>query len=351
MPRCSEKTRRIQRGLVCDLGRIERSGRHLLALINDVLDLSKIEAGRMELHPETLRLDELLAEVVGHVRPMMDAGGNDFVVHDLSGVQEVVADRVRVKQVLLNMLSNAAKFTEGGRVDLSVSNDVRDGREVLVFDTTDTGIGIGAAEMAKLFRPFVQGERRPGAQTEGTGLGLVLSRRFAEMMGGQVRAASEPEVGSTFTFELPMRPAELQLDDGMWHRVQEAQARGRPVALCVAESEQEIDVLGRRLGQEGILAVPCRDGQQALALVRRLRPELLFADVRAHGIDGRDLLWQVREDPTLLDVAVVLCSSGGSLSLPSVPRVATLRKPVESVALQGVVRLLLQGAHPARQAG
>jgi signal transduction histidine kinase len=189
---------------VADLEKIENAGKHLLALINDVLDLSKIEAGKMTLSLETFDAGRLLKEVLTTVQPILDARKNRLEVQGADEVGEITSDPTRVRQVLLNLLSNAAKFTEAGEVRLIVRRDRNDGREWIVFDLTDTGIGMSEEQLQTLFVEFVQADSSTTRRFGGTGLGLAISRHLCRMMGGDISVRSRLGVGSQFIVRLPM---------------------------------------------------------------------------------------------------------------------------------------------------
>ena len=191
-------------GFVPDLGRIHSAGKHLLGLINDLLDLSKIEAGRMELYLETFDLPELVRSVVATVEPMAGRRGNALRLASLDHLGSMHADQTKVRQALLNLLSNAVKFTEGGTITLGGRREFDpDGRDWVVLEVADDGIGMTADQVSRLFRPFVQADASTTRKYGGTGLGLTISRRFCEMMGGQISVESEACRGSTFTLRLP----------------------------------------------------------------------------------------------------------------------------------------------------
>jgi signal transduction histidine kinase len=192
-----------QEGFIPDLQRILSQGKHLLALINDILDLSKIEAGKMTLSLETFDLAPLLREVTATVKPLVDKNGNVLKVEypDLIGAMH--ADGTRIRQCLLNLLSNASKFTQNGTITLAVQRQELNGREWVVFRVADTGIGMTPEQAAKLFRAFTQADASTTRKYGGTGLGLVISRKFCRMMGGDVFVESEPGKGSTFTIQVP----------------------------------------------------------------------------------------------------------------------------------------------------
>jgi signal transduction histidine kinase len=186
--------------LVPDLNKIRTSGHHLLSIISDILDLSKIEAGKMELYPETLDILSLIHDVVVTAQPLVEKRGNTLEVHCADDIGAMRADRTRVQQVLFNLLGNAAKFTEGGAITLAVA---REGEEWVRFNVVDTGIGMTPEQTENLFQPFTQADASTAREYGGTGLGLTISQRFCQMMGGEISVESEIGKGSTFTVCLP----------------------------------------------------------------------------------------------------------------------------------------------------
>ena len=184
------------------LRRVNAAGTHLLSLINEILDLSKIEAGKLELNPEPINLARLIDEVVGTAGQLAEKNKNRLIVEAQENVGALTADPMRLKQILLNLLSNACKFTKEGEVALRVRN-VADGRDWVELSVADTGIGMTAKQQAKLFQDFTQADSLTGRRYGGTGLGLAISRKLARMMGGDVTVASEPGKGSVFTVRLP----------------------------------------------------------------------------------------------------------------------------------------------------
>src|SRR5262249_10339410 len=185
------------------LDRVLRAARHLLALINDVLDLSKIEAGRMELHLESFPLKPLIEDVAKTIEPMAAKNGNRVVVDCPPDLGSVHADQIRFRQALLNLASNAGKFTEDGSVTIAAQPQRRDGRDWVTIAVTDTGIGMSEEQMGRLFQEFSQADSSTTRKYGGTGLGLAISRHFCRMMGGDITAQSSPGEGSTFTITLP----------------------------------------------------------------------------------------------------------------------------------------------------
>jgi signal transduction histidine kinase len=188
-----------------DLQKINTAGKHLLALINDILDLSKIEAGKMPLYLETFDLASVIHDVATTVQPLVEVNANTLVVHRLDALGTLHADLTKVRQVLFNLLSNACKFTKQGTIGLQVSRQGEDGAEWIMFCVTDTGIGMTPGQMGKLFQAFSQAEDSTTRQYGGTGLGLAITKHFCQMMGGDVTVASEVGQGSTFTVRLPAK--------------------------------------------------------------------------------------------------------------------------------------------------
>jgi signal transduction histidine kinase len=202
----SEMLREDAEALKQDLEPLDRvlgAGRHLLALINDILDLSKIEAGRMELHLDSFAVAPLVADVVKTIEPLATKNGNQVAVHCDGEVRTMHADQMRLRQALLNLMSNANKFTERGTITIGAHHGPENGRDWITLSVADTGIGMTPEQMGKLFQEFSQASSSTASKYGGTGLGLVISRRFCQMMGGDITVQSEPGRGSTFTIRLP----------------------------------------------------------------------------------------------------------------------------------------------------
>jgi signal transduction histidine kinase len=185
------------------LQRVNRAGTHLLGLINQVLDLSKIEAGKLELNPQTVQLAPLINEVIGTAGQLAEQNKNRLVVDAQENLGALTVDSMRLRQILLNLLSNACKFTKAGEVALRVRK-VADGRDWVELAVADSGIGMTAEQQAKLFEEFSQADAATAQRFGGTGLGLAISRKLARMMGGDVTVTSEPSKGSVFTVRLPV---------------------------------------------------------------------------------------------------------------------------------------------------
>jgi signal transduction histidine kinase len=189
---------------ISDIQSINSAGKHLLTLINDILDLSKIEAGKMALYPETFAIAKLINEVVLTVKPLVEKNGNILEVHCDEQLGTIYADQIKLRQVLFNLLSNAAKFTKQGRVTLTVTLNRIGNSDWVDFHVSDTGIGISDQQQQGLFQAFTQGDTSTTRKYGGTGLGLAISRHYCQMMGGEIGVESQLGIGSTFSVSLPV---------------------------------------------------------------------------------------------------------------------------------------------------
>jgi adenylate cyclase len=194
---------------VKDLQRIQSAGHHLLALVNDILDISKIEAGALELHLEPCEIGALTDQVIATIEPLVSRGGNRFVVERDGAAGIVLVDPIKFRQSLLNLLSNACKFTEHGTITLRMTCEREIGRTCIAWQVRDTGIGISPEDMDRLFRPFSQVDSSVTRRHGGTGLGLAISQRLCRLMGGEIVAESTPGEGSTFTMRIPAAASDV----------------------------------------------------------------------------------------------------------------------------------------------
>jgi signal transduction histidine kinase/CheY-like chemotaxis protein len=326
-----------------DLARIRTAGKHLLGLINDVLDLSKIEAGRMTLLPTTVDLDQCVREAIETVMPAAERRGNRLQL-DAADLGAIFADGMRLRQILLNLLSNAVKFTEHGEVVLFARRVDVDGREHVRFVVRDTGIGVSEDARERLFRPFTQADSSTSRKFGGTGLGLVLCRRFAEMMEGRVTLESELGRGTTVTFELPTETQVSALARLQRTRLAElatVRDQERPVVLCIDDEASALHLLDRMLREEGVHPIPCSDPTLAIDLAMEVQPNVITLDLHMPNLDGAQLLRLLKEHPTLADVPVVVLSvDGGASSTLDIGAAAWMRKPVDRGHLLSLIESL-----------
>jgi len=296
--------------------RILRAGKHLLALINDILDLSKIEAGRMELHLESFAIAPLVEDVMTTIRPLAEKNGNQVVLECPADLGMMRADAMRVRQALLNLASNAGKFTERGLVTVAVARRRDDGHDWVTFAVSDTGIGMTAEQMAKLFEEFTQADASTTRRYGGTGLGLAISRRFCRMMGGDIAVASTPGAGSTFTIRLPaeVQAAEAVPDDGGARRASvpipdaprpAPPIRGSRTVLVIDDDPTVRELMERFLVREGFPVVTAANGVEGLRRAREVRPAAITLDVLMPDLDGWTVLAALKGDPELADIPVI----------------------------------------------
>ena len=314
--------------LVPDAQKIRSAGRHLLRLINNILDLSKIEAGRMEAHIENIDVADLVVDVTTTVRQLIEANANRFDVRVEPDVGTIDTDVVKLSQCLFNLLSNAGKFTQDGVVTLTVVRDAA----TIRFDVSDTGIGLTDEQIGSLFRPFVQAESSTTRRFGGTGLGLVLSRRFAQLLGGDIDVESAPGSGSRFTLSIPIA-SDARTDLG---RVPD----GR-VVLVVDDDPNARDLLCRFLARDGYAAVPLASADDLVGVCRRVRPVAITLDVTRRGLDCWSALAQLKADPETADVPVMLVTLDDQRARGlALGATACLSKPIDRACLQSLRKRL-----------
>jgi PAS domain S-box-containing protein len=286
------------------LDQIHSGGQHLLELINDILDLSKVEAGRMELQLQPFVLGNLVAEVRATVEPLAQSKVIALNIEPSSEIR-LMADAAKVRQMLLNLVSNAIKFTpSGGRIDIR-SRQVGLWVEIAV---SDTGIGIADQDLSRLFTEFQQLDAGPGRQAEGTGLGLALTRRFAELHGGQVNVETALGRGSTFTLRLPLHATAPQAHAAVEPPQVPEIDRGRPLVLVVDDNPQAAEILARHLDAGGFRSELARTGPEALTMARDLKPVAITLDILLPEIDGWEVLNRLKGDESTRNIPVVVVS-------------------------------------------
>ncbi|MCA9651500.1 MAG: response regulator [Myxococcales bacterium] len=300
---------------VADLGKIQTAGRHLLSLINDVLDLSKIEAGAMKLFIEAFELRTAIAGVVATITPLVHERDNELVVDVPDDLGVMRADLTKVRQALLNLLGNACKFTENGFITLAVRATEVDDRPFIVFAVRDTGIGMSEEQLARLFRPFVQADDSTTRRYGGTGLGLVISQRFCEMMGGHIEVDSEEGMGSTFRLLLPRVVEDVSKPTGEIPIAAQApvpvvprrgEDRGNPRILVIDDDPVVQDIVERSLTRHGFDVESARDGSSGLRRAREQPPDAIVLDVMMPGLDGWGVLTALKSDPVTAEIPVVM---------------------------------------------
>jgi PAS domain S-box-containing protein len=322
-----------------DLEKINVAGKHLLELINAVLDLSKIEAGRMDIHIETVDVANLLDGVVAVARLLVEKNDNELVEDWDDDVGTIESDVTKLRQSLLNILSNAAKFTDGGTVTLSVERETVEDVEVIRFRVADTGTGIAGDKLEHVFEEFAQAEETTSRDYGGTGLGLSLTRRLVQLMGGDVTLNSELGVGSTFTIELPtVQQGTIEQDRRRAAEGPAGQRSGRPDVLVIDDDVHSRELLTRTLEGEGYHVVTAAGGPAGVELARKVRPGLITLDILMPVMDGWAVLNELKSHPETKDVPVVMLSIAPDGDLAYVMgAVESLTKPVDRDLLHEIV--------------
>ena len=345
-------------GTVDDLHRIEKSGRHLLILINEILDLAKVEAGRITLDLEAVDLDSLVEEAASTVRPIAARFGNVLTVHSQLVGMHIESDRKRLFQCLLNLLSNAAKFTENGDVELIVNATEINDREAVSFIVRDSGIGMTEAQLAKAFEPFEQADGTLTREREGTGLGLTITRRLAQMMGGDVSVTSQPGVGSTFVLSVPVSHENEQLEpaaEPMAGSTRLASARPvtfdglGPMAVIIDDDSDALNIYRRVLERSGYRTRTALDGQAGLSEIRQSLPDLVLLDIAMPEMDGWQVLKAMKADAVLSGIPVVVISVTDDADRGfALGAVDWLTKPVSAEALTASAARICRGNAESR---
>ncbi len=320
---------------VPDLKKIRSAGEHLLSLINDVLDISKIEAGRMELYLETFQIDELIENVLNTIYPLIEKKNNRIVVEIGETVGNMHADLTKVRQSIFNLLSNANKFTDQGTITLSVmrvpasadtppmpASTNGDRKDWIVFKVSDTGIGVNEEQLQRIFEAFTQADVSTTRKYGGTGLGLAITKRFCDMMGGDIVVESVVEQGTTFTVYLPCRVCENKDTDKDTNTdteqnttiadtttllvSYEALQPEQPTVLVIDDDPNVRELMQRFLHKEGFQVVTVADGPTALQLAKDMLPDVITLDVMMPGMDGWSVLSSLKATPELADIPVIM---------------------------------------------
>jgi signal transduction histidine kinase/CheY-like chemotaxis protein len=302
-----------------DLQKISTSGKHLLGLINDILDLSKIEAGKMELHLELFDVCALITEVASTIDMQVAKNGNTLQIRCIPPeIGFMRADLSKVRQGLFNLVSNAAKFTHGGQIRIDTERQIMDGSEWIVFRVSDTGIGLSPEQSVRLFQSFTQADASTTRKFGGTGLGLALTRRFCQMMSGDVTVHSVLGEGSVFTIKLPAMVNEPVTETTV--PTEDTQAALDVVApeetgplpeagtcvLIIDDDPLQRDLMQRYLRKEGFTVCTASGGAQGLRMARQLKPAAITLDVIMPEMDGWIVLSALKADPVLCDIPVIM---------------------------------------------
>ena len=330
--------------LLPDLKKITSSGSHLLSLINNILDLSKIEAGKMELFITSFEIENMVETIKNISEPLAAKNDNGFVVNFDGAMGSMSQDETKLRQCLTNFLSNGFKFTKNGTVTLDVRSRSVEGVEFIDFAVIDTGAGMSPEGVAKVFEEYTQAERSTSANHGGTGLGLPISKKFAEMMGGEVVLTSEEGVGSVFTLSVPRECPEYNEDD-VDSNVINLDSEDNLVVL-VDDDVAMHDLIKRTISKLSLTLIGATNSEKGMELIREVKPKLILLDVLMPGRDGWSLLKECKTDQELKDIPVIMISQLNQSNLAaSLGANDYLTKPIDrSHFVNTVQRLLGTGA-------
>jgi signal transduction histidine kinase/CheY-like chemotaxis protein len=336
-----------QEHLIKDLKKIRNAGKHLLNLINDVLDLAKIESGKVEIYLETFDIYKMVQEVVDTIQPVCDKNSNVLVVNCPTNMGVMRGDLTKIRQSLFNLLSNASKFTRHGRVTLNVQKELNkdsnsEDRKSLCFMVEDTGIGMKPEQCEKLFQPFAQADNSTTRKYGGTGLGLSITQNFIHMMGGEILVESKFGVGSKFIMKLPQIASHITPENDVFDEATATSAIFNPhntkTVLVIDDNHNDRRFLHRYLTGEGYNVVMASNGKQGLQIALEVNPNLIVLDVMMPEMDGWETLVALKNDPALGNIPVVMSSSIEDRHLAQTLGAADyLVKPVDRHRLTAVV--------------
>ena len=326
--------------LLPDLKKITSSGSHLLSLINNILDLSKIEAGKMELFITSFEIENMIQTIKDVSEPLAAKNDNGFVINLDGAMGSMSQDETKLRQCLTNFLSNGFKFTKNGTVTLDVKSRLDGDTEFIDFAVIDTGAGMSAEGVAKVFEEYTQAERSTSANYGGTGLGLPISKKFAEMMGGDVVVTSEEGAGSVFTLSVPRECPEYN-EDEVDSNVINLDADDNLVVL-VDDDVAMHDLIKRTISKLNLTLIGATNSEKGMELIREVKPKLILLDVLMPGRDGWSLLKECKTDTELKDIPVIMISQLNQSNLAaSLGANDYLTKPIDRTHFVNTIQRLL----------
>ncbi|SFM65106.1 MHYT domain-containing protein [Methylobacterium pseudosasicola] len=325
-----------QDSLLKDLGKIKSNAQHLLGLINDVLDLSKVEAEKMELYPEDIDVAGFVTDAAGTVEALVAKKGNVLVLDVADDVGRARTDATKLRQCVFNLLSNAAKFTESGTITLRTARDVDPAGDWLWFAVEDTGIGMNAEQVGRLFERFTQADESTTRTYGGTGLGLALSRAFAQLLGGDITVESVEGQGTSFTLRVPAEAPGQAVEAAP--AAPENQTTGGDLVLVIDDEANQRELMTRFLERQRFAVRTAGDGRTGLDLARSLKPRAILLDVMMPEMDGWSVLAALKADPETAAIPVVMVSFVADAALSaSLGAVEAVPKPVDWTRLRKIL--------------
>jgi signal transduction histidine kinase/DNA-binding response OmpR family regulator len=334
-----------QADFIPDLKKINSAGKHLLALINDILDLSKIEAGKMELYLENFEVLNTIQDVITTSKPLLDKNTNVLDVQTTSELGTMRADMTKFRQILFNLISNASKFTEKGKITLTASRETLNYKEWISISVTDTGIGMTPEQMDKLFKEFTQADSSTTRKYGGTGLGLVISKRFCEMMGGTIAVESESGKGTKFTVRLPAEVATPEvkpkpaLPPVISPVLPKPTAKPQETVLVIDDDQTVLELMQRFLEKEGFNVVTASSGEEGLKRAQELKPKMITLDVMMPHMDGWQVLTTLKANPEVAQIPVIMLTMVDEKNMGyALGATDYLMKPIDKNYLVSILR-------------
>ncbi|MDM8567226.1 response regulator [Candidatus Halobeggiatoa sp. HSG11] len=297
-----------QNDFIPDLRKIHVAGEHLLGLISDVLDITKIETGKMDIFFESFDLNNFIKEIITDIKPLIENKKNSLQVVCPDNLGEMYTDISKLQQILLNLLSNSAKFTEQGTVYLEIAREVKDNIDWVIFCIIDDGIGITDEQQGNLFQPFTQADSSTTRKFGGTGLGLAITKQFAEMLGGNITVDSEFGIGSIFTLNIPLQANSVPVANKLPELDDEELSKGDGIILVIDDEIAVRDLLQKELSRLGYSVATASNGEEGLRLAKKLRPDTILLDINMPGINGWQVLSLLKRNSLLSDIPVIIIS-------------------------------------------
>lgn len=328
---------------IADLNKIVGSAKHLLSLINDVLDLSKIEAGKLDLFLEDVKINDLVKDLKSIISPMMEKNQNTFELSQQCTIECIFTDLVRVRQCVLNLLSNASKFTKNGLVTLEITNFTEDDKDWIQFQVKDTGIGISQDKIGILFKAFSQTDAGTTRKYGGTGLGLYLTKLFCTMLGGDISVESEVGKGSVFTIKLPVKSEKNDQAINFSNPItRKDKPKGKTVLLIDDDPHIHKDV-ETALSETDFEVVHALNGEKGIALAKSTKPDVIILDILMPGMDGWSVLSALKSDQNLASIPVIILTIVSESDLGyALGAIDYLRKPYDTKLLVQKITNVIQ---------
>lgn len=327
-----------------DLAKIRNAGDHLLSLINDILDISKIEAGKIEIYPEEISLDSLISDVINTIEPTLATNSNTLSYQPATDkLGDVTVDTTKARQIILNLLSNAVKFTQNGTITIKARRYTQSNQEWVEIAVTDTGIGMTPDQLERVFQEFTQADASTTRKYGGTGLGLPISRHFAKIMGGDIIVQSKVGEGSTFTVTLPavvkQKSGVYIADASMLPTKAHAMNADSAKILVIDDDKIVQDLVTKQLLREGFNVVSAYNGTEGLKAARETKPDIILLDIMMPEVDGWVVLTELKDDDTLKNIPVIVHSMVNEKSQGfSLGASDYLSKPVDLKVLATVLK-------------